>query len=83
MAATVHYFTNNATNATVQVQGNAYGSDGNGARLCVKIEFTDGVGGVYARAVYAKYDWDNKRLHDFDNVSNEANIHKRRSVWRQ
>ena len=75
VAATVHYFTNNATNATVQVQGNAYGSDGNGARLCVKIEFTDGVGGVYARAVYAKYDWDNKRLHDFDSVSNEANIY--------
>ncbi len=75
MAATVHYFTNNATNATVQVQGNTYGSDGNGARLCVKVEFTDGVDGVYARAVYAKYDWDNKRLHDFDSVSNEANIY--------
>ena len=75
VAATVHYFTNNATSATVQVQGNTYGSDGNGARLCVKVEFTDGVDGVYARAVYAKYDWDNKRLHDFDNVANEANIY--------
>ena len=73
--ATIHYFTNNATNATVQVQGNTYGSDGNGARLCVKVEFTDGEGGVYARAVYAKYDWSVTTAHDFANVSNEANIY--------
>ena len=62
----MHYFTNRVTNATVQAQGNTGGSEGNGARLCVKVEFTDGVGGVYARAVYAKYDWGNKNAHDFD-----------------
>jgi hypothetical protein len=62
----MHYFMNNVTNATVQVQGNTDGVDGSGARLCVKVEFTDGVGGVYARAVYAKYDWKNKYQHDFD-----------------
>ena len=62
----MHFFTNRVTSATVQVQGNTEGSDGNGARLCVKVEFTDGVGGVYARAVYAKYDWGNKNAHDFD-----------------
>jgi len=64
--ASMHYFMNNVTNATVQVQGNTDGVDGSGARLCVKVEFTDGVGGVYARAVYAKYDWKNKYQHDFD-----------------
>ena len=68
----MHYFTNRVTNATVQVQGNTEGSDGNGARLCVKVEFTDGVGGVYARAVYAKYDWGNKNAHDFDVSSGGA-----------
>ena len=64
--SSVHYFVNDVTNATVQIQGNTGGADGNGARLCVKVEFTDGVGGVYARAVYAKYDWGNKYAHDFD-----------------
>jgi len=62
----MHYFTNNVTNATVQVQGNTNGADGNGARLCVKVDFTDGVGGVYARAAYARYDWGNKYAHNFD-----------------
>jgi len=64
--SSVHYFVNDVTNATVQIQGNTGGADGNGARLCVKVEFTDGVGGVYARAVYAKYDWGDKYAHDFD-----------------
>ena len=73
--ASVHFFTNCVTNATVQVQGNTYGSDGNGARLCVKIEFTDGEGGVYARAVYAKYDWNIKTVHDFDNIEDTSNIY--------
>ena len=59
------YFTNNVTNATVQIQGNTR-DDGTGAQICVKVEFTDGVGGVYARAVYAKYDWGRKYQHDFD-----------------
>ena len=36
--------------------------------MCVKVEFTDGVDGVYARAVYAKYDWGVKTVHDFDLV---------------
>ena len=62
----MHYFTNNVTNATVQVQGNTNKADGDGARLCVKVNFTDGVGGVYARAVYARYDWNNKYAHNFD-----------------
>ena len=62
----MHYFTNRLTNATVQVQGNTGGSEGDGARLCVKVDFTDGVGGVYARAVYARYDWGNKYAHNFD-----------------
>ena len=69
--ASVCYFTNRVTNATVQIQGNTGGAAGNGARICVKVEFTDGVGGVYARAVYAKYDWGNKYQHDFD-VSSEG-----------
>ena len=64
--ASMCYFTNRVTNATVQIQGNTGGADGSGARICVKVEFTDGVGGVYARAVYAKYDWGNKFQHDFD-----------------
>ena len=73
--ASVCYFTNNVTNATVQIQGNTGEVEGSGARLCVKVEFTDGVGGVYARAVYAKYDWDNKMAHDFDNVTSIADIY--------
>ena len=62
----MHYFTNNVTNATVQVQGNTNRADGDGARICVKVVFTDGEGGVYARAVYARYDWNNKYAHNFD-----------------
>ena len=74
-SATVHYFTNNATNATVQIQGNT-GNPGQGAQLCVKVEFTDGIGGVYARAVYGKYDWNNKTAHDFDVLwQGEADIY--------
>ena len=64
--SSMHYFTNSVTNATVQVQGNTNGADGDGARICVKVEFTDGVGGVYARSVYARYDWNDKYAHDFD-----------------
>ena len=63
--ASIHYFTNNVTSLTVQVQGNT-SDNGNGAQLCVKVEFTEGNGGVYARAVYAKYDWNIKTVHDFD-----------------
>ena len=63
--ASIHYFTNNVTNVTVQVQGNT-SDNGNGAQLCVKVEFTDGEGGVCARAVYARYDWNIKTVHDFD-----------------
>lgn len=73
-SATVHYFTNSVTNATVQVQGNT-GDPGVGAQLCVKVEFTDGVGGVYARAVYAKYDWSIQTAHDFDGVTSIADIY--------
>ena len=65
--SSLQYFTNTAAKATVQVQGNT-GEDGVGAQLCVKVEFTDGVDGVYARAVYAKYDWGVKTVHDFDPV---------------
>ena len=64
--SSIHHFVNNVTNATVQIQGNTGGVDGNGARLCVKVEFTDGEGGVYARAVYARFDWGNTYAHDFD-----------------
>jgi hypothetical protein len=53
------------TNVIVQVQGNT-SDNGGGAQLSVKVEFTDGEGGVYARAVYAKYDWSNNKVHDFD-----------------
>ena len=63
--ASIHYFTDNVTNVTVQVQGNT-SDNGGGAQLSVKVEFTDGEGGVYARAVYAKYDWSNNKVHDFD-----------------
>ncbi|MBR2839281.1 MAG: hypothetical protein IKE55_10885 [Kiritimatiellae bacterium] len=73
--ASVHFFARSATNATVQIQGNTSGVEGSGARLCVKVEFTDGDGGVYARAVYAKYDWSNARAHDFEGVSNIADIY--------
>ena len=65
--SSMQYFTNTAAQAAVQVQGNT-GEDGVGAQLCVKVEFTDGVDGVYARAVYAKYDWGVKTVHDFDLV---------------
>ncbi|MBR4651969.1 MAG: hypothetical protein IKO72_01280 [Kiritimatiellae bacterium] len=61
-----HYFTNDGTTASVQLQGN---SD---ARLCVKVEFTDGEGGVYARAVYGDYNWDNKNAQDFDERPSHA-----------
>ena len=70
---TMHYFTRSASTATVQIQGNTGGADGNGARICVKVEFTDGVGGVYARAVYAKYDWGDVYAHDFDLVPADGN----------
>ena len=70
---TMHYFTRSASTATVQIQGNTGGADGNGARICVKVEFTDGVGGVYARAVYAKYDWSDVYAHDFDLVPADGN----------
>ncbi len=65
--SSMHFFTNRVTSATVQVQGNTK-NDGTGAQLCVKVEFTDGVDGVYARAVYAKYDWGVTTVHDFDPV---------------
>ena len=73
-SSSMHFFTNRVTSATVQVQGNT-GADGVGAQLCVKVEFTDGVDGVYARAVYAKYDWGVKTVHDFDLVPAD-NSHK-------
>ena len=74
----MHFFTNRVTSATVQVQGNTSGTEGSGARICVKVEFTDGVGGVYARAVYAKYNWDNAYAHDFDPLpaSKKAKIYE-------
>ena len=70
--SSMQYFTNTASKATVQVQGNT-GADGVGAQLCVKVEFTDGVEGVYARAVYAKYDWSVKTVHDFDPIPADGN----------
>ena len=74
-AASYHFFTNDGTTASVQIQGNSDGSSG--ARICVKVEFTDGEGGVYARAVYADYNWDWKNSdapRDFDELpSHQSN----------
>ena len=73
-----HFFKNDGTTASVQFQGNVSDSgqgEGYGARVCVKVEFTDGEEGVYARAVYADYDWSNAYAHDFDLKSGHgANI---------
>ena len=66
-SCSVHYFTNNGTTATAQIQALYVESSGS-ARLCVKVEFTEVGGDVYARAVYSKYDWDDPSIHDFDNV---------------
>lgn len=65
----VHYFTNNGTTATAQIQALYVDSSVlSSARLCVKVEFTEVGGDVYARAVYSKYDWTDSSVHDFDNV---------------
>ena len=76
--SSMHFFTNRVTSATVQVQGNTSGTEGSGARICVKVELSDGVGGVWARAVYAKYNWDNAYAHDFDPLpaSKKAKIYE-------
>lgn len=68
-ATSVHYFTNDGTTATVQFQAN---SGNPGARLCVKVEFTQQGDNVLARAVYVKYDWGDTGPHDFDPVVNDG-----------
>lgn len=65
-ASSMHYFINDGLKASIQVQGDSGGSPS--ARICIKVEFTQGADGVYARVVYAKYDWGDDRAHDFDNV---------------
>jgi hypothetical protein len=72
----LHHFKNDGTKASVQIQSNTKpDSEGKSARVCVKVEFTDGVGGVYARAVYAKYNWSNPNAQDFDLLNgNRAEI---------
>ena len=67
MAATAHCFANDGTTASVQLQANS-----GGARLCVKVEFTQQGDDILARAVYAKYDWDDTDPHDFDPVVNSG-----------
>ena len=70
---TFHYFTNDGTTATVQIQALYTVSASSKARLCVKVEFSEVGGDVYARAVYAKYDWNDSSIHDFDNVPADGN----------
>ena len=65
---TFHYFTNDGTTATVQIQALYEAGGNNKARLCVKVEFTEVGDDVHARVVYAKYDWSNSSIHDFDNA---------------
>ena len=62
--ATVHCFSNEGETATVQFQA----LSSQGARVCVKVEFCQSGSDVAARAVYAKYDWDDTSAHDFDGI---------------
>ena len=70
----VHYFTNDGTEASVQFQS----MNASGARLCVKVQFYQEGRDIMARAVYAKYDWDSAEPHDFDGVTGVNNV---RTTW--
>ena len=70
----VHYFTNDGTEASVQFQS----MNASGARLCVKVQFYQEGRDIMARAVYAKYNWNNAEPHDFDGVASKANV---RTTW--
>ena len=59
----VCFFTNSGSAASAQFQGNMSAT---GARLCVKVEFTQSGGDILARVVYARYNWDNLGEQDFD-----------------
>ena len=71
----VHCFTNDGNCANVQFQALNSG----GARLCVKVQFLQEGHDVMARAVYAKYDWNNTEPHDFDGVVGAMNV---RTTWK-
>jgi hypothetical protein len=70
----VHYFTNDGAEASVQFQS----MNASGARLCVKVQFYQEGRDIMARAVYAKYNWNNAEPHDFDGVASKANV---RTTW--
>lgn len=71
--AGVYYFKNDGSTASAQFQALMPSGD-QFARVCVKVVFTQDGDDIAARAQYAKYNWDNLEVHDFDNVADRMEI---------